>query len=163
MGVLPSEIISKLLGKQPGQASINETSKPWITELKWADPQRARYGESFSMSWGHHEMGPNIPIYCELGVIITRSRIQWCTTKKIDLTLHSQKTPNIWLSYRVSIVCILEKTDCVITAPHCNLFWSGVTSFKTLANWFRCFYSGLHTTNILQGQHSLTHYWVQME
>ena len=47
--------------------------------------------------------------------------LQWLR-HYINLSLNSQKTPHILpirASYRVSIVSILEKTDHVITAPHC--------------------------------------------
>ena len=47
--------------------------------------------------------------------------LQWLR-HYINLSLNSQKTPHILpirASYRMSIVSILEKTDHVITAPHC--------------------------------------------
>ena len=42
--------------------------------------------------------------------------------QNLNQTSNSQQTPHaspLWTSYRVSIVKISEKTDCVITAPNC--------------------------------------------
>ena len=44
--------------------------------------------------------------------------IKWCDTLTSQQSLHTSPS---WASHGLSIMNIVEKTDCIITAPHCDM------------------------------------------